>query len=243
MECIRMINVTIFNEFIDEKCLDNVKAVYPDGIHMALKNALADDDFCIKTVTMDDANCGLDDETLENTDVMLWWGHVAQQKVPDEVAIKVQQAVLKGMGFIALHSGIQSKPMRLLLGTPCSLNWREDGDYEFLWVCNPSHPIAKGVDRFIKIEHEETVSEPLMIPEPDELVFISAFEGGEAFRSGCCFRRGYGKIFYFQPGHEEFPTYKNPQIADILKNAVRWAKSEYKTNDLASHNVKRALDE
>ena len=49
------------------------------------------------------------------------------------------------------------------------------------------------------------------------------FSGGEVFRSGCTFTRGWGKIFYFQPGHEEYPIYFNPQIQRIITNAVRWA--------------------
>ncbi len=171
------------------------------------------------------------------------WGHVAQHKVPDEIAAKIHSAVLKGMGFIVLHSAVHSKPFRLLMGSTCTLTWREDDDYEFLWVCNPTHPIAKGIDRCIKIDHEEAYGEPFSIPEPDELVFIASYEGGEAFRAGCCFRRGAGKIFYFQPGHEEFPTFKNPDIIKIIKNAVRWARPEKRLETLLSPNVIKPIKE
>ena len=62
------------------------------------------------------------------------------------------------------------------------------------------------------------------IPQPDELLFISSFSGGEVFRSGCCFRRGQGRIFYFSPGHELYPIYYQPEIQRILANAARWVR-------------------
>lgn len=159
-------------------------------------------------------------------------------KVPDEVARRVQNAVLSGMGAVFLHSAHHSKPFKLLMGTPCSLSWREDGDREYLWAVDPSHPIAEGVDRFVKLEHEETYAEPFSIPEPDKLIFIGSFEGGEVLRAGCCYRRGYGKIFYFQPGHESYPTYHNPQIIRIIKNSVHWAYSGFREEINCPH-VKR----
>lgn len=223
-----MIKVTVFNEFLHEKSDENVRAIYPDGIHGALKEHLTDDEITVKTVTLDDPECGLTEDVLNDTDVLIWWGHMGHERVPDEVAIRVQQAVQNGMGMIFLHSAHHSKPFKLLMGTPCSLGWREHGDREYVWVCDPSHPIAKGIDRYIKLDHEETYSEPFSIPEPDKLIFIGSYEGGEVFRAGCCYRRGYGKIFYFQPGHESFPTFHNPQIITVIKNAVHWAYSDYR---------------
>ena len=167
---------------------------------------------------------------------------MAHNKVPDEVAELVQQAVLGGMGFIALHSGHHSKPFRKLMGTSCNLTWREDGDYELVWVCKPSHPIAQGIGRFIKLDHEETYGEPFDIPEPDELVFIGSYEGGEVFRAGCCYKRGNGNIFYFQPGHESFPTFKNPDVLRVIKNAIYWANPIYRTSIDCPH-VKKPLEE
>ena len=158
--------------------------------------------------------------------------------VPDEVAQRVQNAVLSGMGAIFLHSAHHSKPFKLLTGTPCSLGWREDGDREYLWAVDPSHPIADGVDRYIKLEHEETYAEPFSIPEPDKLIFIGSFEGGEVLRAGCCYRRGYGKIFYFQPGHESYPTYHNPQIIRVIKNAIHWAYNDYR-KEIDCPNIKK----
>lgn len=236
-----MINLIIFNEFIDEKIRENVKAIYPNGIHKALEQGLQCKDINIKTVTIDNVNEELSEEVLENTDVLMWWGHIAHDKVSDDTAKRIQKAILKGMGFISLHSSVQSKPFRLLMGTSCDLTWREEDDFEFLWVCNPLHPIAQDINRYIKLEHEEAYGEPFIIPTPDELVFIAAYEGGEAFRAGCCFNRGYGKIFYFQPGHEEFPTYKNPEILKVLKNAVKWAAPQKRVSELSSPNVKKPI--
>ncbi len=222
-----MIKVTIYNEYLHERASERVAKVYPHGIHEALKENLTDEDISVKTVTLDNVE-DITDELLADTDVFMWWGHKAHEKVPDEIAVRVQQACLAGMGMIFLHSGHHSKPFKLLMGTPCNLSWREDGDREYLWVCDPSHPIVQGIGNYIKLEHEETYGEPFMIPEPDKLIFIGNYEGGEAFRSGCCYRRGYGKIFYFQPGHETFPTFYHPDVIRVLKNAIRWAVSDYR---------------
>ncbi len=218
-----MIKVTVWNEFLHEKFDDAVKNVYPEGIHNAIADFLRCDDITVRTATLDDPECGLTKEVIDDTDVLLWWGHMGHDKVPDEVAQRVQNAVLSGMGIIFLHSAHMSKPFRLLMGTSCSLTWRESGDKELLWVADPAHPIAQGIDHYVELEHEETYGEPYDIPEPDRLVFIGWFEGGEVFRSGACYRRGHGRVFYFQPGHESFPTYYNNDIQTIIRNAVRWA--------------------
>ena len=221
-----MIKVTIFNEFYHEKTHEEAKKMYPDGIHSLLKNSLECDDIAVKTVTLDDENCGISEEVLLDTDVLIWWGHMRHHLVPDEVADLVADHVRRGMGAIFLHSGHHSKPFKKLMGTTCDLYWREDGDSELLWVVNPSHPIANGIERLIKLEHEETYAEPFAVPEPEELVFIGSFTGGEVFRAGCCYRRQNGKIFYFQPGHETYPSYYNEDVIKVIKNAVYWAKPE-----------------
>lgn len=220
-----MIKVTVWNEFIHEREKEKVKSVYPDGIHSVIKEFLdKDGEFEVRTVTLDMENCGITQELLDDTDVMLWWGHMAHNKVPDEIAAMVQKAVQSGMGFIALHSAHHSKPFKMLMGTTCNLGWRENGDMERVWVVNPSHPIAQGIDRYFELPNVETYSEPFDIPEPDQLVFGGWYEGGEIFRSGCCFFRGNGKIFYFQPGHETFPIFKDSNVQTVIKNAIRWAK-------------------
>ena len=237
-----MIKVTIFNEFRHEKQKESIRAIYPDGIHGAIKAGIEDEEILVRTVTLDDPECGLTQAVLDDTDVLLWWGHMAHHEVPDEVAQRVRDAVDSGMGAIFLHSGHHSKPFRLLMGTPCNLTWREDGDYELVWVVNPAHPIAQGIGRFIKLEEVETYGEPFSIPEPDELVFIGSYEGGEVFRSGCCWQRGNGRVFYFQPGHETYPIYHQPEIIKVIKNAIHWAKPTYRAVIECPH-VKKPLAE
>ena len=223
-----MTRVLIWNEFAHEKTEEAVKKLYPNGIHNAIAEFLKTDDIDIKTATLDDPDCGLTREVLDNTDVLIWWGHMKHNDVPDEIAMRVRDAVLEGMGMVFLHSAHHSKPFKFLLGTSCNLSWREDGDLERVWVCKPSHPIAQGLGRYFEIEHEETYAEPFDIPNPDELVFMGWYEGGELFRSGCCYNRGNGKIFYFQPGHESYPTFYNKDVQTVIKNAVRYVAPSYR---------------
>lgn len=232
-----MIKVTIYNEFKHEKEMESVRAIYPRGIHEAIADFLRSDDISVRTVTLDDPECGLTEEVLRDTDVLLWWGHMAHHLVPDEVAARVRDHVLKGMGFIPLHSGHHSKPFKMLMGTTCNVSWREDGDLERLWVCDPSHPICRGLGRYVEVPHEEMYSEPFGIPEPEHLIFIGWYEGGETFRSGATFRRGNGKIFYFQPGHETYPTYYVPDVQTIIRNAVYWAAPDRRDEALVCPHV------
>lgn len=226
-----MTKIAIFNEYIHEQEEEDIRKIYPKGIHFAIKEFLSEnEEYEIVTTTLEDHEKVLTPEFLKTVDVLLWWGHMGHDKVSDEVAANVRDAVHSGMGFVVLHSGHHSKPFKLLMGTPCSLSWRltGDGDYERVWVIDPSHPIAQGLGRYFMVEHEEMYGEPFSIPEPDKLVFIGTYEGGEVFRSGCCYQRGYGKIFYFQPGHESYPTYYNKDVQTVIKNAVKWAKSDYR---------------
>jgi len=221
----KVIRVTIWNEFRHEQKPDSpVREVYPKGIHEALAAPLrALPEFSVKTATLDEPEHGLTDAVLESTDVLVWWGHLAHPEVKDEIAKKVQARVLNGMGLIVLHSAHMSKPFLNLMGTTGALKWREDGLKEILWVTKPGHPITHGIQDHIVLEKEEMYGEHFDIPEPDELVFISWFQGGEVFRSGCTWQRGAGKIFYFRPGHETFPTYFNKSVQKVIENAVRWA--------------------
>ncbi len=201
---------------------DQIKATYPLGLCGTLAAALRENsDDQVTLVTLDMPDYGLTDELLNSTDVLIWWGHVAHDAVPDELAEKVHQRVLGGMGFIVLHSAHLSKPLRLLLGTSCTLQWRHD-DYERMYTTAPTHPIAKGIPANFEVGAEEMYGEYFDIPKPDDVIFTGWFRGGEVFRSGCTWTRGYGKIFYFQPGHETTPAYHNPYIIQIIRNAVGW---------------------
>ena len=232
------IKVTIWNEYRHEKLYKDIAAVYPEGIHKAVMEALiTDPEIEARTATLDEPEHGLSDEVLDNTDVLIWWGHKAHKEVKDDIVDKVHKRVLGGMGFIALHSAHLSKVFVKLMGTSCTLRWRQASEKERLWVIEPSHPICEGIG-YIELEHEEMYGERFDIPAPDTLVFAGWFQGGELFRSGCCYNRGYGKVFYFQPGHESYPIYYKPEIQKILRNAVRWARPANTIRELFGREVK-----
>ena len=219
-----MIKVTVWNEFRHEQKHEEVRKIYPNGIHHVIGNFLSDAGMDVKAATLDMPEHGLTDEVLDQTDVLIWWGHIAHDEVRDAVVDKIHERVLKGMGLIVLHSGHFSKIFKRLMGTGCDLKWREADDNERIWVVDPTHPIAEGLGACIEIEHEEMYGEHFDIPTPDELVLVSWFKGGEVFRSGCTFKRGNGKIFYFRPGHETCPTYYLPDVQRVIINGVKWAK-------------------
>ena len=216
------IRVTVWNEYRHEKSEEHIRKVYPEGIHAQIASFLKENGFDVTTATLDEPEHGLTAEVLENTDVLIWWGHMAHDKVPDKLVEKIHKRVLGGMGLVVLHSGHHSKIFRALMGTTCNLRWR-DGDRERIWNINPNHPIAKGIPDHFSLNVEEMYGEQFDIPAPEEIIFLGWFSGGEVFRSGCTWRRGLGKIFYFQPGHESNPTFHNEYVQRIIINAVRWA--------------------
>lgn len=225
------ISVIVWNEFQHEREEAAIRDIYPDGLHAVIAAALAETPALnpgalpldISTATLDQAEHGLSEERLAGCDVLLWWGHKAHDQVSDAVVERVQRRVLEGMGLIVLHSGHFAKIFRRLLGTNCSLKWREAHEKERLWVVEPAHPIAAGLPEYFELANEEMYGERFDIPQPDSTVFISWFEGGEVFRSGCCWERGHGRIFYFRPGHEAYPTYYDANVQRVLANAVQWA--------------------
>ncbi|NOK63122.1 MAG: glutamine amidotransferase [Chloroflexi bacterium AL-W] len=221
----RSVRVTVWNEYRHERSEHHPACkIYPEGIHGAIAKGLrVESDFEVRTATLDEPEHGLTDEVLANTDVLTWWGHAAHGEVRDEIVAKVHQRVLEGMGLIVLHSGHFAKIFRSLMGTTCDLKWREGNDHERLWVVEPGHPITCGLGEYIDMGPEEMYGERFDIPAPETLVFVSWFSGGEIFRSGCCYTRGRGKIFYFRPGHETYPTYYNDDVRRVITNAVRWA--------------------
>jgi trehalose utilization protein len=224
------IKVTIYNEFIHERRDEAIRHIYPHGIHGAIASHLSEQpDIDTRTATLDDPEHGLGKAVLAETDVLVWWGHLAHDKVGDAVVERVHERVLKGMGLIVLHSGHHSKIFRRLMGTSCSLSWREANERERMWVVSPNHPITQGIGRFIVIPGAETYGEFFDIPDPDELIFISWFEGGEVFRSGATWHRGQGRIFYFRPGHETYPIFHQEEVIKVLTNAVRWARFQGNT--------------
>lgn len=219
-----MPRVTVWNEHRHEKRDADVRAVYPQGIHAVVAAALdAGGIEPVRTATLGDPDQGLSDATLSQTDVLVWWGHLSHDEVADDRVAAVCRRVLAGMGLVCLHSAHFSKVFRRLMGTPCTVKWRATGELERLWVVAPGHPVAAGLPAHFELPREEMYGEPFEVPPPEELVFISWFKGGEVFRSGGCYRRGRGRIFFFRPGHETFPTYFDPNVRRVIVNAVRWA--------------------
>jgi len=218
------IRVTVWGEYRHEKSSEQVASVYPDGMHHVIAEGLRAYGFeNVMTATLDEPEHGLTDAVLDETDVLTWWGHKAHGDVDDAIVAKVHERVLAGMGLIVLHSGHHSKIFKRLMGTSCSLRWREADENERIWVVNPGHVIASGIGPYIDIPEAEMYGEHFDIPAPDELVFTSWFSGGNVFRSGCCYYRGNGKIFYFRPGHETYPIYFQDEVRKVIHNAVHWA--------------------
>ncbi|GMV92225.1 MAG: trehalose utilization protein ThuA [Candidatus Hydrogenedentota bacterium] len=219
------IRVTVWNEGVHEKEVEEVRKLYPNGMGTQIAGYLSGKDgiATVQVSELDHKEQGLPDAVLESTDVMTWWGHTAHDKVSDENVARVHQRVLDGMGLVVLHSGHHSKIFRKLMGTSCDLKWRDIGERERIWVVDPAHPIAEGLPEFFELPRTEMYGEHFDIPQPDRQVFLSWFQGGEVFRSGCCWHRGKGKIFYFRPGHETLPIYYDENVLRVIYNAVKWA--------------------
>lgn len=219
------IRVTIWNEFRHEKSNPKAGEIYPHGIHEAIAVHLRKNpNLQVTTATLDEPEHGLTDERVKNTDVLLWWGHLAHDALQDLIVERCYLRVLQGMGLVVLHSGHFSKLFRKLMGTTCDLKWRESSDREVLWVTRPGHPIVEGIGDHFVLPAEEMYGEFFDVPEPHETLLISSFSGGEVFRSGCTWSRGAGKIFYFRPGHETHPTYYDHNVLRIIENGVQWAR-------------------
>jgi trehalose utilization protein len=236
------VRVTLWNEFLHERENETVRRLYPNGIHNELANGIsAIGSFECRGATLDQPEHGLSQEILDQTDTLVWWGHKAHHLVSDEVVERVHQEVLRGMGLVVLHSGHFSKIFRRLMGTNCSLKWREADERERLWNLVPDHPIMEGIPDYFEIEPEEMYGEPFDVPAPDELLMISWFQGGEVFRSACTWRRGNGRVFYFRPGHETYTTYKHELALRVIANGCRWVARRI-TRDTQDAPNARALE-
>ena len=222
------LRVTVWGENRHEQHQPHVAEIYPHGMHNTIREGIEENlgkRAEVATVTLDDPEHGLTEDRLRNTDVLVWWGHAAHGEVTDEVAERVHRHVLAGMGLVVLHSGHWSKIFGKLMGTTCTLRWRSERDREIVWTVDPTHPIAQGVPHPFIIPEQEMYGEHFDIPAPDELIFLSTLSGGEVFRSGCTFRRGYGKIFFFSPGDQDYPVYHHKDVRRVIANGVEWART------------------
>jgi trehalose utilization protein len=236
-------HVTVWNEFRHEKNNDAVKKMYPDGMHAVIAKFLAEAGYEVGTATLDESEHGLTEDVLAKTDVLIWWGHMAHGEVSDEIVARVRSRVLAGMGLICLHSAHFSKIFKTMLGTNCSLKWREIAEKERLWNLEPGHPITEGIGEYIELPNTEMYGERFDIPTPDKLIFVSWFEGGEVFRSGCTWERGHGRIFYFRPGHETYPIFYNEQVQRVITNAVAWAAPRVNIPTEKAPHIKDPLED
>lgn len=223
------VRVLVWGENRHEKVQPDVAERYPNGMHATIREGIEENlgsGAVVTTATLDDPEHGLSEETLANTDVLVWWGHMAHEDVDDAIVERVQRHVLSGLGLVVLHSAHFSKIFITLMGTTCTLRWRSAQDSEIVWTVHPTHPIAAGIPQPFVIPAQEMYGEFFDIPVPDELIFLSTFSGGEVFRSGCTFRRGHGKIFYFSPGDQDFPVYHHPDVRRVIANGVQWARTD-----------------
>lgn len=233
----KKVRVLVWNEYFHERNNPIVHNLYPEGIHGAIATYLGTlDNVLVRTATLDDPDCGLSQETLLDIDVLIWWGHMRHKDVSEEAVARVCEQVQCGMGFIGLHSTHLSKVFTRLMGTTCRLRWRESGEKERLFVVEPNHPIMQGVPAYFELLQEEMYGERFDIPQPDKLLLIGWFKSGEVFRSGCTFHRGNGRIFYFQPGHETYPIFRNENVLKIIGNAVYWAAPLYRVEKVPHLN-------
>lgn len=234
--------VLVWNEYRHERNHPEIAAIYPDGMHGAIAAGLELHGLDVRTATLDEPEHGLTEEALAKTDVLIWWGHMFHDAVDDAVVERVRRRVMAGMGFIALHSSQDSKIFKRLMGTDCTVRWRDEGEKERLWVVAPEHPIAQGLGPYFELAREEMYGEPFGIPTPDELILVSWFQGGEIIRSGCTFKRGFGRIFYFRPGHETFPTYFDDNVRRVLANGCRWAAPNIDVSEPLQNKNQKALE-
>ncbi|MDE2747367.1 MAG: ThuA domain-containing protein [Chloroflexota bacterium] len=203
---------------------EGVRKIYPDGIHEAIAAPLREQGFSVQTAILDEPEHGLTETALDETDVIIWWGHMVHDKVDDMIAERVYKRIVDGgMGFIALHWGAGSKVFRKLMDATCSVTPLVSGTPERLWVIEPAHPIAHGLEASFLVPQTEIYGEPFDIPAPDTIVFISSWPSGEVCRSGCCFQRGRGRVFFFRPGHETYPIYYQSEVQQVIANSVAWA--------------------
>ncbi len=221
----RPVRVTVWNEFDDEKHWPEIMDMYAGGVHEYIARFLRDEeDMEVTAVTLDDPEYGLPDELLDRTDVLVWYSHMKQDVIPSGKLRKIADRVIEdGMGVIFVHSGFFSNVASFLIGAHGCSAYREIKETERVFVIDRGHPIAKGLPEFFEFPESEMYSEGMGTPTPDETVFLSWYAGGNAARSGMCWKRGAGRVFYFSPGHAWYDVMLHEPFHTVIKNAVRWA--------------------
>ena len=104
----------------------------------------------------------------------------------------------------------------------CFPAYRADGKPSLVRVLKPDHPITKNLPESFELPQTEMYSEPFHVPEPDEVVLEERWASGNWFRSGMIWNLGKSRVFYFRPGHETYPVFKEKLVLQLLENAIRW---------------------
>ena len=124
--------------------------------------------------------------------------------------------------YLAYTRGRVTGEVQVNLPNCCFPAWRADGKPSLMRSVSMSHPIATGIPSSFKIAKTEMYSEPFHVPEPDTVIFEEYWDAGEWFRSGMVWNIGKGKVFYFRPGHETYPVFKEPIPLKVIENAVSY---------------------
>lgn len=203
-----------------------MRRIYPNGIQGQIASFLrAEGGFEVTAATMQDPGQGLSPAVMDGVEVLVFWSHKHWRELDSQRVDELQNRVLDGMGLVLLHSAHASLLFARLMGTRTQcLRWREADERQRVWITAPAHPIAQGLGgEYFEIPADETYGEYFEIPQPETQVFLTQAAGGELLRSGCCWSRGRGRIFYFSAGHETYPVYHQPEVQRVICNAVRWA--------------------
>ncbi len=200
------------------------RAVYPQDIDGAVAAHLGKSPGVkVERARLTDPSAGLADAALDATDVLIWWGHIRHDAVPDDRAQAVIRRVRAGkLGLVALHSSCASKPFKGLMGMSCEPGgWREDGRPEHVKIAAPDHPIARGVAPFT-IPRSDMFAEPFDVPAPETVVLVSSWDRGETLRSGLTWSVDKGRVAFLRTGHDAFPVLFHPAVRQLLANASQW---------------------
>ncbi len=130
--------------------------------------------------------------------------------------------------FYALRRGGTVSQVRVDLPNCVFPGVNAHGGPSRVTVTLPGHPVMRGVPSQFEIPETEMYDEPFHVPQPDQVLFREDWPGGGHFRGGMVWNVGRGKVLYFRPGHETFPVFKDPNVAKIMENAVRWLGSQVK---------------
>ena len=94
------IRALVWGENVHEQKNKVVAEIYPNGMHGQIAGAARarTSNIVATTATLQEPEHGLTEERLDETDVLLWWGHTAHGEVDDAIVERVAAARLGGHG-------------------------------------------------------------------------------------------------------------------------------------------------